>query len=117
MDRYRSDGPSSLKRYGQRLNRCSGVRPVSLANKGNHRIVSREEDLTRAIGGVSSVYSPPDCFPTKNAPPQGVSRARMPPHTFIPPEAAKAEGLLKGVLAKRFTGSLFFRRCNTHVQL
>src|SRR5258707_149542 len=78
MDRYRSDGPSSLKRYGQRLNRCSGVRPVSLAIQGNRRIVSREEDLTRASGGVSSV-------PTKNAPPQGVSRARMSLYTFFPP--------------------------------
>src|SRR5215469_15313173 len=99
MDRYRSDGSSSLKRYGQRLNRCSGVRPVALATKGNHRIVSREEDLTRASGGVSSVYSPPDCFPTKNAPPQGDSGQGCPwIRSFL--LTAKVEGLLKGVSVK-----------------
>src|SRR5258708_11287957 len=92
MDRYRSDGPSSLKRYGQRLNRCSGVRPVSLAIQGNRRIVSREEDLTRASGGVSSV-------PTKNVPPQGDCGQGCPcRRSFLP--TPKGEGILKGIFGE-----------------
>jgi hypothetical protein len=37
MDRHRWSSPSSSKRCGQQLNRCSGVRPVLLASKGNRR--------------------------------------------------------------------------------
>jgi hypothetical protein len=103
MDRYRSDGPSSLKRYGQRLNRCSGVRLVPLARHQETIAELSEEDLTRASGVGLHV-------PTqKRAPARGVLLRRRP---FLP--LPEGKGLLAAI-GETQGGSLLYSKTGNHL--
>src|SRR5215469_465155 len=80
-DRYLWSGPSSPRLYGQRLNRHSGVRPVSLANRGNRQITERGRPYPGNRWSLAVL--------TKNGSPQGGKECPM-QEDSIPPNGGVA---------------------------
>src|SRR5258708_18685929 len=113
MERYLWSGASSSRLYGHRLNRRSGVRPVSLANKGNRQITERGRPYPGKRSGFARIQSPGLLPHTSLVGSQELGRANL----WACPTACYASHETRGTSGQQLGGEPlgFAARSNAHL--